>query len=249
MIFGSNRRSINHGPHGLGPGGTGRSPSGLQGGSIPVSGILSESAASGSMLAAGSVGGPSMQTWEEFRKKSTRLARDSRRRPSREADLDQFEAATGLKLPGSYRGFATTFGPCSVGKYMIAAPRPRKRKVPGDWLELAILSRELHDNLVAYTRPIAGRPRSVDPARTLRTVFFATDGGSGSYGWDPEEVGDARGHEYAVYVRYSEGRPYERLASSFGEFVQVYCVEEDRRSRREDRDWDADDPRIMVRPC
>lgn len=241
MISGSNRRSINHGPHGLGPGGTGRSPSGLQGGSIPVSGILSESAASGSILAAGFVGGPSMQTWEEFRKKSTRLARDSRRRPSREADLDQFEAATGLKLPGSYRGFATTFGPCSVGKYMIAAPRPRMRKVSRSRFDLATLSRELHDNL-------AESRNSVDPARTLRTVFFATDGGDGLYGWDPEEVGDARGHEYAVYVRYTEGRPYERLASSFGEFVQVYCVEEDRRSRREGRNWDADDPRIMVTP-
>ena len=182
-----------------------------------------------------------MQTWEEFRKKSTRLARDSRRRPAREADLDQFEAATGLKLPESYRGFATTFGPCELGYYMIAAPQPRMRKVPRGWYDLATLSRELHDNLAESTN-------SVDPARTLRTVFFATDGMSGSYGWDPEEVGDARGHEYAVYVRYTEGRPYERLASSFGEFVQVYCVEEDRRSRREGRNWDADDPRIMVTP-
>ncbi len=55
-------------------------------------------------------------------------------------------------------------------------------------------------------------------------MFFAKDITGDTYAWDPGEVTDAETNEYAIYVRCSG---YDRVASSFEEFVMVYCLGEE----------------------
>jgi len=169
-----------------------------------------------------------MGTWSEFRR-AVWLPTKGRFRPSSDADLDAFEEHAGIKLPVSYREFAKIFGACAMmggmmghTEFMFAAPR--RKKGPRQRYNLFFLAERLHGLVEADTKPIGGKVRASDPAQSLRMVFFCSDGGDGRFGWDPEDVSDAVNHEYAVYVRYSCGDPYTRLASSFEEFVLSYCT-------------------------
>ncbi len=55
-------------------------------------------------------------------------------------------------------------------------------------------------------------------------VFFADDHLDGTLGWDPEDVSDAANHEYAVYSRYTEAKPYPRDSLVIQDFVLRYCL-------------------------
>jgi hypothetical protein len=191
-----------------------------------------------------------MATWEEFRR-SVRIATHKKLRPTSDADLDAFEKLAGLKLPPSYRKFAKIFGACVLGRqeYMIAVPSKKmKMKVDRQRFELTTLSQEMHEIVEASTRPVCDKVYAVNPKQSLRMVFFATDGGDATFGWDPEDPSDAADHEYAVYVRYTDSHPYDRLASTFEEFVQEYSVKQDRKRRQDLDPSDNDDPRMFLSP-
>ncbi len=188
-----------------------------------------------------------MATWEEFRR-AVKMWDDVELRTSSDADLDAYEAARGVKLPQSYREFANTFGRCEVGntnRFQFAAPGHDDGS--GSFVDLASLDAEMGKNAKADRDPIR---HSV--------LFFASDEGGDTYGWNLPEVTDAVRNEYAVYLRTDSNVPYRKVAPSFDEFVLVHCFGEDLQAwrdataggdgARDDDPDDDNDPRILVDP-
>lgn len=144
--------------------------------------------------------------------------------------IDQAQADLGLALPESYQQFVLSFGQGVLGvkdgeeqqEYHVAVPGARGQ-FPADG-DPVRLKAEFARMFLAEGTP---GMESVDKAvwaRSERLVPFCYSGRYEAifWGWDPEEVTDVEGHEYAIYEVRDEGlRPFtsQRVAASFTEFV------------------------------
>ena len=135
-----------------------------------------------------------------------------------DAALDQFEARTGFRLPDSYRSFIKTFGPGSLAyRFRITAPGDPKR---GPRVDLDAL----RDDFVSVTSDGELEESYDDPERARRLVLFCLTTGEDFIGWDPREATDPGRHEYAVYEVPRGDDKLHRLAGTFREFVEDYCL-------------------------
>jgi hypothetical protein len=134
-------------------------------------------------------------------------------------EFDQFKAKIGLPLPNSYRNFVLEFGPGELaGIFRIAVPNCR---VPAFNLDREVAA---HKKLFKGTMARLRLKKYDDPEQVQRMIVFSTTYRGESYCWDPEDITDKRGHEYAVYLLTRASRKPERIADSFGEFVSEYCL-------------------------
>ncbi len=202
-----------------------------------------------------------MTSWEEFRRSVTIPGRGPGRyfRPATDTDLDDFEKHAGIPLPRGYREFTKVFGACELGPLgvLIAKPRRERKRKSSSPTDLTWFADKMHKMVEASTVQIRGEAYAVDPAQSLRLVFFASDSFGDSYGWDPEDVSNLADHEYAVYSRYHDDCPYLRRASSFEEFVLDFCLGESLMRWREagcpvgenSLDYKSgEDPRLYISP-
>lgn len=162
--------------------------------------------------------------------------------------MDAFEAKRGFKLPNSYRKFAGEFGRCELapatGVWKIAVPA-----LPADMIDLDTLNESMAEVVAIDAEGCPGQEPG-DRERAPRMVFFAEDVGGDYYGWDLGEP--TAGSEYAIYARTPT---YERVASSFEEFLLDYALGKDlaRWSEAGEPGPDAkyessEDPRIPLEP-
>lgn len=157
-------------------------------------------------------------------------------RPSEPA-LDRYEAATGFKLPQSYRQFVRTFGPGELGQvFTVYSPG-----YPDSGIDLGRMNQAFRKTASFDKRSDADPARSHDdPRRARRLVLFAHDIGPDYYGFDPEAVRDAEAHEYGIYaVMHSDPRVVN-IAGSFREFIEEYCLGDGWVSEV-GHEWDEDD--------
>jgi hypothetical protein len=166
-----------------------------------------------------------MATWNDLRL-AVRVSPSRERMNVGEIELDTFETRHGFKLPASYRSFAKEFGRGELtatmgdGSWMIAVPGV---VAEDDYLDLDRLIGEMSGVVEMDAGGIPGQePR--DRELAPRMIFFAKDVRGDFYGWDRGEVTEASGPDYAIYARTPT---YERVASSFEEFLLSYALGED----------------------
>jgi len=134
--------------------------------------------------------------------------------PPPPADLDRFEAETGIRLPAGFRGYLGVFGPgCllvgrgnNIREMFISSPYCPDR--PLNLMTAVERLRLLRED----------PPRGLDD-RMKRLVVFGRDGLGHEYGWDPEEVTDPAAPEFAVYAWYRGDHGY-RVSRTFAGFIQ-----------------------------
>jgi uncharacterized protein (TIGR02996 family) len=126
------------------------------------------------------------------------------------SQLDEFEAATGFRLPRSYREYILVFGPGQLlTDWDIAAPG-----YGGSW---SYDLQTMHENL-SYRHPRTDEQYPVDRWRYFCAAY------KDRYCWDPAEVTDPDAHEYAVYHIVEDGRVM-RFADSFRGFVESIALD------------------------
>lgn len=166
-----------------------------------------------------------MTTWDKSRHAVRRWDHAVRKTVS-DAELDAFEARAGITLPQSYREFAKLFGQCELGgvgsggPYMFLMPLISDENENTD---LDSFNNYTQANSREDAEDFSGHATENSEV-ILRLVFFAKDIMGDTYAWAPGEVTDAETKEYAIYVHCSG---YDRVASSFEEFVMVYCLGEE----------------------
>lgn len=133
-------------------------------------------------------------------------------RPSA-AELDRFEAESGMRLPAGYRGFLQVFGPgllkASRNDVLVYAPGCRNRTYNLEqFLEQTARLRSLHG--------------LSDRVKRLR--YFARDFTQGAFGWDPDEATDAGAPEFVIYALYRGEDEANQMARSFSGFIKV-CLD------------------------
>lgn len=134
--------------------------------------------------------------------------------PVDESALKSFEKGSGVALPASYRSFCSVFGAGELGKdFYISAPGVHHTL--STW-SLQRLQKQAQVGLDYFEY-------SPDPQQHARGVFFCTDILTRKYFFDPEDVQNARGHEYAVYC-LSRDWEVKRVCDGFGQFVTDFCV-------------------------
>ena len=140
------------------------------------------------------------------------------RRPSAK-DIGAFERATGFTLPRSYCAFVKRFGPGRLGHdFILSAPGNPKNKKN---VSLDVMVAEYRE---AYADP-GSADDSDDPDRVRRLVPFCDSKlQQWMIGWDPEEVTDPSGPEYAVYG-VTRMEQVIRVADSFPDFVEGYVFD------------------------
>lgn len=148
--------------------------------------------------------------WKDLYAKLEIRAGAKARKPT-DAMLDRFEKAHGFELPDDYRGFAKTFGPGELGAYVrIYTPVPKGSN--GDLSELVDM---VHEGAEVLSETYG------DPKLIERLVPFADTIGGDTIAWDPEAVTDADAHEYAILLLPDDSPKVKRVASDFGEFVDI----------------------------
>jgi hypothetical protein len=135
-----------------------------------------------------------------------------------EAQLDQFEAETGLPLPQSYRNFIKVFGP---GEFpcvlLVAAPGYAQLNCRADLLSA--------NRSYGYTpEQIADSGLPTDQRdRLLRPFYFGLERGREWLAWDPQDVRDPSAHEYGIYRVDFRQDVVELVATSFRQLVEDIC--------------------------
>jgi hypothetical protein len=126
------------------------------------------------------------------------------------AQLDQFEAETGFRLPRSYREYILVFGPGRlVTDWDIAAPG-----YGASWFwDL----HTMYENMRPEERWISRHPK--EHRDRLRRLRYFCSKYKDAFGWDPAEVCDPAAPEYAVYRTIEDGRVV-RVSDSFRGFVE-----------------------------
>jgi hypothetical protein len=137
------------------------------------------------------------------------------------AALNQYEAATGFKLPLSYRKFIRVFGPgIHAHYYFIRAPGywpdfPNKSDANFDLLRFYERCRdaEFIDQNAAYHH---------DREFVSRMVPFCTSFHGDVIVWDPKDIQDAKRREYGLYALMDNYKYYDspiKLSNSFAEWI------------------------------
>jgi hypothetical protein len=136
------------------------------------------------------------------------------------AQLDQFEAETGLRLPRSYREYITVFGPGEFPCILrIAAPGYPHLNWRADLLT-ASRSYGYSSDEVAQS----GLPAD-QQERLGRLFYFGLERGRQWLGWDPLDVRDPETSEYGIYrVDYIRDGA-ELVATSFRQLIEDICGE------------------------
>lgn len=155
----------------------------------------------------------STYAWDGFRQSMKFPKGESRYRPDEQA-IRELEQKAGVRLPKSYCEFMKGFGPGVLGNvFEISAPGYGR----GELFDLWSLSRSVHET---KTEADAYSP---DPAQHDRFLFFARDVAVVFYAWDPNEVTNSDGSEFAIYAQFRDWE-VQRLASSFFEFITEVAV-------------------------
>jgi hypothetical protein len=177
--------------------------------------------------------------------------------------LRRFEARTGIKLSGGYRGYVRVFGAgCLVVRGL------------GNAHEIDIWSPDCanhHMDLVSAAERVGFL--KVDPSdggemaeRGRRLVLFAQDSIGHCFGWDPQEVTDPAAPEFGVYAWYRangaaghRGNQIVKVANTFRGFIKFVldprAVSEHRyeqvyREEPQESEWgpiDRDQKRVLRR--
>ncbi len=145
-----------------------------------------------------------------------------------EADVDRYEAESGVKLPDDYRRFTLAYGPGSIAashEFEFAAAGIPEAGVYGD---LATFNPPggTSAKFQGYSDEDLSRTYGRDPAWLRRLVFFCFVRDVGDqFAWDPSEVTDPAEHEMAIYLCGGDVRVgLWRVAATFGEFVIDYLL-------------------------
>jgi hypothetical protein len=162
----------------------------------------------------------------------------------RPASLDDFERETGFTPPESDRPFVRRFGPGEFGcGFAIASPGDPNH--PGTSLDLSRLDRGFWANHSEKDWAV-GLQDAMD--RVRRMVLSCTTGWGDYVGWDRREVTAPEGHEDGIYRLPHSRHEVERLAGSFREFVEGYCLGEG--FLRDAPGWDVEaEPLRVFRPA
>ncbi|MEX1095814.1 MAG: SMI1/KNR4 family protein [Planctomycetales bacterium] len=127
-------------------------------------------------------------------------------------DCDRFEQESGLRLPSSYRAFIKVFGPGVFGCSLeITAPMSCNER----W-DLAEANRGYQMSPTEWGRVV---PAKADLGSRL--FFFGCEEEQDPLAWDPQDVRDAEGSEYAIYRLTLDD--LEFVAASFRELVDAKC--------------------------
>lgn len=134
-------------------------------------------------------------------------------------DLDHFEGKAGFRLPRSYREFVMSFGAGDLARtFKITGPGAKVQAY-----DLLHFHRECSrlgtdDASLAYFS-------EVDRPRARRIVWFSLNDTRADYiGWDPLDVTDEKCHECGIYILPHSEPLIERIAASFAEFVEEFCL-------------------------
>jgi len=134
-------------------------------------------------------------------------------------DMDHFEETAGFQLPQSYREFAMAFGAGDLArKFKFATPGSKDRAY-----DLSRFHRECRKFAVSDAS-LAYFPET-DLPRALRMFWFSLDDIRSQYfGWDTLDLTDVKNHEYGIYILPDSKRVILRIAGSFPEFVNEFCL-------------------------
>ncbi len=159
--------------------------------------------------------------WEQLFQELTNDTPDRQRpafRPSL-ADFDGFEVMRDFNLPQSYREYAAVFGPGLLARFFhIGVPGC---PALGMLADLALLDEDSPSHApVAFLGEVH---EGGDVAQLKRMMFFCATEGSDTIGWDPTEMTDRAGPEYAIYFVPRIG-PQVPVANSFPEFITEVCL-------------------------
>lgn len=152
------------------------------------------------------------------------------------AQLDQFEAESGFRLPQSYREYILVFGPGKLfSDWYVAAP--------GYGASWRWDLQTLHENRRPQESWIDHYPQE-HWDRLRRCRYFCAKY-KDTFGWDPAEVVDPAANEYAVYRLTEDGRVL-RVADSFRGFVEEAALD-----ILTMPDWDEEElgPRLLFEPA
>lgn len=152
------------------------------------------------------------------------------------AQLDQFEAETGFRLPRGYREYILVFGPGKLfSDWDIAAP--------GYGASWRWDLHAMHENMRPEEQWIGRHPME-HRDRVRRCRYFCSKY-KDAFGWDPAEVCDSAAAEYAVYRIIEDGRVV-RVADSFRAFVEDAALD-----ILTCPGWDEDElgPRLLFEPA
>jgi len=134
------------------------------------------------------------------------------------AQLDRFEAETGLRLPGSYRECIAVFGP---GEFpcVLKVAGPGYGHL-GNTYDLLTASQRY-----GYSRgEVAASGLPTDQQERIgRLFYFGLHHGRQWLGWDPLDVRDAKASEYAIYRVDFLCDGAEFVAASFRQLVEETC--------------------------
>jgi SMI1/KNR4 family protein SUKH-1 len=132
-------------------------------------------------------------------------------------DLQHFEQASGIKLPSSYKAFATKFGAGELaGYYRIAVPSD----VDNDY-SLACF------NLTSHGTQEEALWDGYASAEVIpHLLFFAATIGGEKYAWNTLDIRDRAHNEYGILF-FPKSRQGRVVANSFTDFIEDVCLSQD----------------------
>jgi|GEM_PF-1387084 len=138
--------------------------------------------------------------------------------PASPTELARFEAESGMPLPHDYCLLASTVGPGTLSKFFVFL-------VPfAEFADVDLVS----DNAQRQRelQQVAERYGMNDHLqKSQRMIHFCTNYLQQRFAWDPQDVTDADKQEYGIYfVSRRPDRSPERVAGSFSEFIQSFCL-------------------------
>lgn len=135
-----------------------------------------------------------------------------------DAQLDQFEAETGVRLPKSYREYITVFGPGEFPCILrIAAPGYPRLNWRADLLTASRSYGYTPDQIADSGLPAEQRER------LGRLFYFGLERGRQWLGWDTQDVRDPVASEYGIYRVDFVSDGVELVATSFRQLVEDIC--------------------------
>ncbi|MCA9117232.1 MAG: SMI1/KNR4 family protein [Planctomycetaceae bacterium] len=158
-----------------------------------------------------------LQSWQVKRKESTLYAE-----PSTSEELDAFKQEFDLRLPPSYRAFASVVGPGTLADlFRIETPVNGRSN-----LDLTDSHRSNQGGWPGYFDFTDPSEASTEVQRMVRIVWFSSTFRGDMFGWDPEDSTAGTGGECGIYLHRRTGPSdaTEEIASTFDEFIFEFCL-------------------------